>query len=112
MKDQENTRNGAIARFAGWVAVGILFMVGCIAPIGFFDWIPAVLLAGVLIYLKVRSPRYFFAFVAGIGITLIGLAAVNGTYVIMFLYGSVLVAGGIVFYSAFGPRVSHADPPS
>lgn len=110
--DQHNSRNGALARFVGWLAVGILFMVGCIAPIGFFDWIPAVILAGVLVYLKVRSPRYLFPFVAGIGLTLIGLGLVNGTYVIMLLYGSVLVAGGIVFYAAFGPRTSHADPPS
>lgn len=87
-------------------------MVGCIAPIGFFDWIPALLLAGFLIWRRVRSPRYFFAFVTGLGITLVGLGVVNGTYAIMLLYGSVLIAGGIVFYAAFGPRTSHADPPT
>jgi len=110
--DQKNTRNAALIRFLAWVAVGILFMIGCIAPIGFFDWIPAAVLAIVLIWRGVRSPRYLFPFVAGIGLTLIGLGIVNGTYVIMLLYGSVLLAGGIVFYSAFGPRTSHADPPT
>ncbi|MBN8867041.1 MAG: hypothetical protein J0H98_05770 [Solirubrobacterales bacterium] len=109
--DQHNTRNGALARFLGWAAVGVLFMVGCIAPIGFLDWIPAVLLAVVLVVLGVRSPRYFFAFVAGIGVTLICLGIVNGTYVLMLLYGTVVLTGGIVFYAAFGPRTSHADPP-
>jgi hypothetical protein len=49
--------------------------------------------------------------VAGIGATLLCLGIVNGTYKIMLLYGSVVVAGGIVFYAAFGPRTSHADPP-
>jgi hypothetical protein len=29
----------------------------------------------------------------------------------MLLYGSVVIAGGIVFYAAFGPRTSHAEPP-
>jgi hypothetical protein len=109
--DQQNSRNTATARFAGWLAVGVLFMVGCIAPISFFDWIPAALLAGFLIWRGVRSPRYFFAFAAGIGITLVGLGIVNGTYRIMLLYGSVVIAGGIVFYAAFGPRTSHAEPP-
>ncbi len=110
-EDQKNTRNQAAARFLGWAAVGLLFMIGCIAPIGFFDWIPAAILAGVLIALKVRSPRYFFAFAAGIGVALIGLGLVNGTYAIMLLYGTVVTAGGVVFYAAFGPRTSHADPP-
>lgn len=91
--DQQNSRNTATARFAGWLAVGVLFMVGCIAPISFFDWIPAALLAGFLIWRGVRSPRYFFAFAAGIGITLVGLGIVNGTYRIMLLYGSVVIAG-------------------
>jgi|GEM_PF-1514149 hypothetical protein len=110
--DQHNTRNVAGAKFAGWLAVGALFMIGCIAPISFFDWIPAAILAGFLIYRGVRSPRYFFAFAAGIGITLVGLGIVNSTYRILLLYGIVVIAGGIVFYSAFGPRTSHAEPPS
>ena len=110
--DQHNTGNAATAKFVGWLAVGVLFMVGCIAPISFFDWIPAALLAGFLIWRGVRSPRYFFAFAAGIGITLFGLGIVNGTYRILLLYGTVVTAGGIVFYNAFGPRTSHAEPPS
>lgn len=97
--------------FAGWMAAGVLFMVGCIAPIGFLCWIPAAIVAGALIAAGARSPRYFFSFVAGIGLTLIALGATNGTYVLMLLYGSVLVAGGSVFFAAFGPRTSHADPP-
>lgn len=102
----------AAARFAAWAGVGVLFMLGCITPIGFLFWIPAGVLGGVLIGLKVRSPRYFFAFVFGIGLTLISLGLTNGTYVLMLLYGSVLVGGGTVFFLAFGPRTSHADPPS
>lgn len=102
----------AAGRFAAWAGAGILFMLGCITPVGSLLWIPAAVLAGVLISLKVRSPRYFFAFVFGIGVTLIGLGIVNGTYVLMLLYGSVLVGGGTVFFTAFGPRTSHADPPS
>jgi len=109
--DQHNTRNAALAKFIAWLAVGTLFMVGCIAPIGFFDWIPAVILGAVLVWRGVRSPRYFFPFVSGIGVALFGLGAVNGTYAIMLLYGTVVTAGGIVFYAAFGPRTSHADPP-
>jgi hypothetical protein len=110
--DQHNTRNAAAAKFVGWLAVGALFMIGCIAPISFFDWIPAALLAGFLVWRGVRSPRYFFAFAAGIGIALVGLGIVNSTYRILLLYGIVVIAGGIVFYSAFGPRTSHAEPPS
>lgn len=109
--DQANSRGSATARFVAWAAVGIVFMVGCIAPVGFLAWIPAAAFAAVLIALGVRSPRYLFAFVSGLGLTLITLGLINGTYVIMLLYGSVLVAGGIVFYTAFGPRTSHADPP-
>lgn len=99
-------------RFSAWVAVGLFFMLGCITPPGFFLWIPALLLAGVLIWLGVRSPRYFFAFIVGLGVTLIGLGLVNGTYMIMLLYGSVLIAGGTVAFAAFGPRTSNADPPT
>lgn len=110
--DQENTRNAALARFAAWAAVGVLFMLGCITPIGFLLWVPAALLASVLIAVGVRSPRYFFAFVFGLGLTLVSLGLTNGTYVLMLLYGSVLVGGGVVFYTAFGPRTSHADPPA
>lgn len=99
-------------RFAAWAAVGVLFMIGCISPVGFLLWVPAAALGAVLIALKIRSPRYFFAFVFGLGLTLIGLGITNGTYVIMLLYGTVLVAGGTVFFAAFGPRTSHADPPS
>ncbi len=109
--DQQNSRNSAVARFLAWAGVGILFMLGNITPIGFLFWIPAGILAGVLIALGVRSPRYFFAFVFGLGVTLIGLGLTNGTYVLMLLYGSVLVGGGTVFFTAFGPRTSHADPP-
>ena len=102
----------AAGRFIAWAAAGVLFMLGCITPIGFLLWIPAAVLAGVLIAAGIRSPRFFFAFVAGIGLTLISLGILNGTYVIMLLYGSVLTAGGVVFFSAFGPRTSHADPPT
>jgi hypothetical protein len=97
--------------FAAWTAVGILFMIGCIAPIGFVVWIPAAVLAAILIALRFRTPRYFFSFVVGIGLTLVTLGIVNGTYVLMLLYGTILVAGGSVFFAAFGPRTSHADPP-
>ncbi len=101
-----------LTRFLSWAAVGVLFMLGCITPVGFLLWIPAAALAAALISMKVRSPRYFFAFVTGLGVTLIALGIVNGTYVVMLLYGTVLTAGGIVFFAAFGPRTSHADPPS
>ena len=100
------------SRFICWGAVGVLFMLGCITPTGFLFWIPAAVLAAVLIGLKIRSPRFFFAFASGIGITLIGLGIVNSTYLVMVLFGIFLTTGGIVFYSAFGPRTSHADPPS
>ncbi len=102
----------AAVRFAAWAAVGVLFMLGCITVVGFTFWIPAAILGGVLIALKVRSPRYFFAFVFGLGLTLISLGIINGTYLVMVLYGSVLTGGGLVFFAAFGPRTSHADPPS
>ncbi|MCB0871072.1 MAG: hypothetical protein KDB52_09585 [Solirubrobacterales bacterium] len=102
----------AAGRFIAWAAAGMLFMLGCITPAGFLLWIPAAALATLLIVLKIRSPRYIFAFITGIGVTLISLGIINGTYVVMILYGSVLTAGGIVFFSAFGPRTSHADPPS
>ncbi|MGB0120708.1 MAG: hypothetical protein WBP55_07135 [Solirubrobacterales bacterium] len=98
-------------RYFSWMAVGILFMVGNIAPVGKVLWIAAALVAAVLILLKVRSPRYFFAFVGGIGVTLFGLAMINHTYIFMAFYGTVLVAAGIVAFSAFGPRTSNADPP-
>lgn len=98
-------------RYLAWTAVGVLFMVGTIAPIGKLLWIPAVILALLLVAAKIRSPRYFFAFVAGIGATLIGLALVNTTYIFMAFYGTVLVSAGIVGFMAFGPRTSHADPP-
>lgn len=100
-----------LPRFLAWAAVGVFFMVGCIAPVGFLAWLPAAILAGLLIALKIRSPRFFFAFVTGLGVTLMTLGLINGTYVLMLLYGSVLVAGGVVFFAAFGPRTSHADPP-
>jgi len=100
-----------VIRYLAWAAVGVLFMVGNIAPVGKVLWIPAVLLAAGLIAARIRTPRYFFAFVAGIGATLIGLAIVNGTYIFMLLYGSVLISAGIVGFMAFGPRTSHADPP-
>ena len=102
----------AAARFIAWVAVGVLFMLGCITPTGFLFWVPAAILAALLIGLGVRSPRFFFPFVSGIGLTLITLGTFNGTYVVMLLYGTVLTAGGIVFFAAFGPRTSHADPPT
>lgn len=86
-------------------------MVGNIAPVGKLLWIPAVLLATGLVAARIRTPRYFFAFVAGIGATLIGLAIVNDTYIFMVFYGTVLVSAGIVGFLAFGPRTSHADPP-
>lgn len=86
-------------------------MIGNITPIGIFAWILAAILAAVMIFFKVRSLRFIFAFVAGLGVPLIGLGIVNSTYVFMLLYGSVLVAGGAVLFAAFGPRESHADPP-
>lgn len=95
-----------------WIAVGVLFMVGCIAPVGFLVWIPAAVLAAALIALGARSPRNFFPFVCGIGLTLMVLGVINGTYVVMLPFGATTVAGGIVFYAAFGPRSSHAEPPS
>ncbi len=98
-------------RYLAWTAVGVLFMVGIIAPVGKLLWIPAAILALLLVAAKIRSPRYFFAFVAGIGATLIGLALVNTTYIFMAFYGTVLVSAGIVGFMAFGPRTSHADPP-
>lgn len=110
--DNETSRFPAAGRFLVWLAVGVLFMVGCVAPIGFLLWIPAAVLAGALIALGIRSPRYFFAFVTGLGLTLVGLGIVNGTYTVMLFYGVVVIGGGIVFYAAFGPRTSHADPPT
>ena len=86
-------------------------MVGTIAPVGKILWLAAALIAAILVFRDVRSPRYFFAFVAGIGATLISLAIVNGTYVMMAFYGTVLISAGIVGFMAFGPRTSHADPP-
>jgi len=86
-------------------------MVGCIAPVGFLLWLPALSLAGAMIGAGARSPRFFFAFVAGIGLALVALGLVNRTYLTMLLLGGVTFAGGVVFFSAFGPRTSHADPP-
>jgi len=100
-----------VIRYLAWAAVGVLFMVGCIAPVGKLLWIPAAVLAAALIALGARTPRYFFAVVAGIGATLIALALINTTYFFMAFYGSVLVAAGATGFLAFGPRVSHADPP-
>lgn len=98
-------------RYFSWMAVGILFMVGTIAPVGKILWVAAAAVAALLIVAQVRSPRYFFAFVAGIGVTLITLAIVNHTYIFMAFYGTVLIAAGIVAFAAFGPRTSHAEPP-
>ncbi|MBK5233395.1 MAG: hypothetical protein JJE13_10495 [Thermoleophilia bacterium] len=98
-------------KFLPWAAAGILFMVGVIAPIGFLMWIPAAILMTVLIVKGIRSPRSFFAFASGIGATLIALALVNHTYIIFLLYGTVVTVGGVVMFSAFGPRTSHADEP-
>ena len=93
------------------MAVGILFMVGTIAPVGKILWVAAAIVASGLIAAKVRTPRYFFAFIAGIGVTLITLGIVNHTYVFMLFYGTVLILGGIVAFAAFGPRTSKADGP-
>ena len=98
-------------KFLPWAAAGVLFMVGVIAPIGFLMWIPAFALMAVLIAIGVRSPRFFFAFVSGIGVTLLGLALVNHQYIIFLRYGTVVTVGGIVMFSAFGPRTSHAEGP-
>ena len=97
--------------FLPWWAAGVLFMVGCIAPIGFLMWIPAFALIAALIFMGVRSPRSFFAFASGIGSTMIALAILNHQYVIFVLYGTVVTVGGIVMFSAFGPRTSHAEGP-
>ncbi len=98
-------------KFLPWAAAGVMFMVGAIAPIGFLMWIPAAILMAVLIATGVRSPRSFFAFASGIGVTLLALAVVNHTYIIFLLYGTVVTTGGIVMFSAFGPRSSRADGP-
>jgi len=100
-----------VIRYLAWTAVGVLFMTGNIAPVGKVLWIAAAVLAAGLIWSGARTPRYFFAFVAGIGATLIVLSLVNTTYILMLLYGSVLVAAGIVGFAAFGPRTSKADGP-
>lgn len=86
-------------------------MLGCISPAGFVLWIPSAALGATLVATGFRSPRFFFSFVVGIGLTLIGLGITNDTYLVMLLYGGMLVAGGTVFFAAFGPRVSRADPP-
>lgn len=113
MTDEQNGNPGVEwGRFLAWAAVGILAMAGCVAPVGFLLWIPAAALAGLLIAFKVRSPRYFFSFVTGLGLTLFGLGILNGTYAILLLFGLLVIAGGIVFFTAFGSRISHADPPS
>jgi hypothetical protein len=98
-------------KFLPWAAAGVLFMVGCIAPIGFLMWIPAFALMAILIAMGVRSPRSFFAFASGIGVTLLGLAITNHQYIIFLFYGTVVTLGGIVMFSAFGPRTSHAQGP-
>ncbi|MDQ2699964.1 MAG: hypothetical protein M3Y23_01410 [Actinomycetota bacterium] len=98
-------------RYFAWLAVGVLFMTGNITPVGKILWIAGAVLAAGLLVAGARSPRYFFAFVAGIGVTLIVLAIVNTTYILMLLYGSVLLAAGIVGFAAFGPRTSKADGP-
>lgn len=98
-------------KFLPWAAAGVLFMVGVIAPAGFLMWIPAAILMAALIATGLRSPRSFFAFVSGIGATLLALALVNHTYIIFLLYGTVVTVGGIVMFSAFGPRTSHAEGP-
>jgi hypothetical protein len=100
-----------VIRYLAWAAAGVLFMVGVIAPVGKILWVPAGIIAIASIASGSRSPRYFFAFVAGIGATLIGLGLVNTTYVMMLFYGSVVVAGGIAGFAAFGPRTSRADGP-
>ena len=99
-------------RFGAWAGVGLLFMLGCITPVGFLLWIPAALLAGLLILTGARSPRFFFAFGAGLGLALVALGILNGTYIAMLFYGLVLIGGGVVSFAAFGARTSHADPPT
>jgi len=98
-------------RYLSWATVGVLFMIGTIAPVGKILWIAAAVVAAVLLRFGARTPRYFFAVVAGIGATLVGLAFVNTTYILMILYGGVLICGGIVGFAAFGPRTSNADGP-
>ena len=98
-------------KFLPWALAGVLFMIGCIAPVGVLLWIPAFALMALLSATGNRSPRSFFAFAAGIGLTLIGLAVINHTYLIFLLYGGVVTTGGIVLFSAFGPRTSNADGP-
>ena len=100
-----------VLKYVSWSAVGVLFMVGVIAPVGKILWIPAAIIAAILIGVHIRTPRYFFAFVSGIGATLIGLGIYNTTYIALILYGSVLVTAGIVAFAAFGPRTSKADGP-
>jgi hypothetical protein len=98
-------------KFVCWLPVGILFMIGIIAPIGFLTWIPAAIIAGILWAGGMRSPRFAFPFVSGLGLTLIGLGLIHDKYIFMVFYGTVLLSAGIVGYAAFGPRTSHADGP-
>lgn len=98
-------------KFVCCLPVGILFMTGIIAPVGFLLWIPAAIIAVVLWTVGFRSPRFVFPLVSGLGLTLIGLGLIHDKYIFMVLYGSVLVTAGIVGYAAFGPRTSHADGP-
>jgi len=101
-----------LPRFLAWLAVGALFMVGCVAPIGFVAWIPAAVLALAAIALGARSMRFFFAFVAGIGAVLLVVGVRDSTYVTMAFLGVFVIAGAGTGFAAFGPRTSHAEPPA
>ncbi|MDQ2622382.1 MAG: hypothetical protein M3Y45_05000 [Actinomycetota bacterium] len=104
--------NGVVLKFPLWGAVGVLFMVGCVAPVGFVIWIPAAVLALILITVGNRSVRpMFFGFVAGIGVTLIVVGILNTIYLPASFLGLFLIAGSVTGFVAFGPRVSHAEPP-
>ncbi len=104
--------NGVVLKFPLWMVVGALFMIGCVAPVGFTMWIPAGVIALGLIGLGNRSIRPVFGFIAGIGATLIVVGLLNTTYLPASFLGVFLILGSVTGFVAFGPRVSHAEPPT
>lgn len=94
------------------MAVGALFMAGCVAPVGFALWIPAAVLAAILIAVGLRAVRnVFFGFVAGVGVVLIAVGILDATYVAISFLGAFVILGAVTGYAAFGPRTSHAERP-
>lgn len=104
--------NGVVLKFILWLVVGALFMVGCVAPVGFTMWIPAAVLALILLAVGSRAVRaMMFGFVAGVGATVIVVGLLNTTYLAASFLGLFLIVGSVTGFVAFGPRVSHAEPP-